>query len=61
MIIVCMGRTKTVLGVNPVAFADRRTVEQLRHSDSLMEKHWRLRVLRNEAMRTIRAEKSIQP
>jgi len=37
--------------VNPIAFQDRRTAEQLRHSDSVEEARWRARVRLNERRR----------
>jgi hypothetical protein len=40
--------------VNPIAFADRRTAEQIRHSDNLIEKRWRWRVLRTEVKRVLK-------
>lgn len=39
------------LRINPTGFADRRTLEQLRHSDSIVEKRWRWRVVENEKRR----------
>lgn len=44
---------KIRLSVNPVAFRDHRTVEQLRHSDSIDEKRWRWLVNHNEKQRAI--------
>jgi len=45
--------------VNPIAFADRRTAEQIRHSDNLIEKRWRWRVLRTEVKRVLKPTKSV--
>ena len=36
------------LRINSIAWADRRTLEQLRHSDSISEKRWRVAVARNK-------------
>ena len=39
------------LRVKPIAWADRRTLEQLRHLDSVKVKRWRLAVAKNEKER----------
>lgn len=44
--------TKVVVRVTQ--FQDRRTLEQLRHSDSIDEKRWRARVRLNEQRRRFR-------
>lgn len=39
------------LRVNPIAWADRRTLEQLRHSDSVQVKRWKIAVAKNKKER----------
>ena len=46
------------LRVNPIAWADRRTLEQLRHSDSILEKRWQAAVAKNEKEKRRNACKS---
>lgn len=46
---------KVRIHVNPIAFQDRRTAEQLRHSDNVEEARWRARVRLNEKRRAIKS------
>lgn len=50
---------RVLFHVNPIAFQDRRTAEQLRHSDSIVEKRWRWRVKRREEGRAVNTGRAV--
>ena len=45
--------------VNPIAFQDHRTAEQLRHSDSVEEARWRARIWLNQKRRAVESGRQV--